>query len=260
MNYNNYSLSSSKGKLYLKSKTPTEGYEEVKYGTDGRSVTYHKYFDSIKGLPTYLEQKEFQHEGRTLKFLELTLVDGDDVNKVSVPLKNKGGYTDEVKALISALNGLELGEEVTLNPSLNKYTNSKGVDKTQLQLYVNYTGRQGENGKNLSTGYIAFTDIPKPTSKIVAGDTTWDWTEQTEFYWGKLTEIEARFKNQTTSSSTQAPRTATTAPPDEEVDPHLGTTPKNPKPSGKQIPTASPEQAFEPATNVKENKHDDLPF
>lgn len=240
MNYNNFSLSASKGKLYLKEKSPTEGYEEVTYGTEGKK-TYHKYFSNIKGLPTYLEQKSVEFDGRTLKFLELTLVDGDDANKVSVPLKTKFGYTDEVKALISALNGLELGEEVSLNPSVNKYTNKKGEEKKQLQLYINYTNRLGENGKSLSTGYITFDNIPKATSKIVAGDTTWDFTDQTEFYWKKLTEIEERFKNQTTSSSTQAPKAPTE-------------TLKN------AVPTATTSEAFEPATNVKEQGYEDLPF
>ena len=234
MNYNNYSLSSSKGKLYLKSKTKQDGYEEVKYGTDGTSVTYHKYVQSIKGIPTYLETKEITHEGRVLKFLELTLVDGEDANKLSVPLKNKGGYTDEVKALVSALNGLDLGEEVTLNPVKNKYTNKQGVEKEQLGVYINYVNRLGENGKGLSTGYIPFTDIPKPTSKVVAGDTTWDWSEQTEFYWKRLTEIEARFKNQTTSPSTQAPKAS--------------------------VPTATPEQAFQPADKTQNADFQELPF
>ena len=39
MNYNNYSISASKGKLYLKSKTPQEGYEKVTYGANGENTT-----------------------------------------------------------------------------------------------------------------------------------------------------------------------------------------------------------------------------
>lgn len=219
--YNNFSISSGKGKLYLKEKQPTPGYEEVTYGTEGKK-TYHKYFNSIKGVPTYFEQKEVQYDGRTLKFLELTLVDGDVSNKVSVPLKNKGGYTDEVKLLLSALNGLELGEEVTLSTAKSTYTNKKGEEKSQLNIYINYVNRLGENGKGLSTGFIPFNDIPKPTSKVVAGDTSWDWTEQTEFYYGKLTEILSRFQN--------APKANTTA---------QQTAPSN------QVPTATPQQAFD---------------
>ena len=220
MTYSNFSISSSKGKLYLKEKQPTEGYEEVSYGTEGKK-TYHKYFNSIKGIPKYLESKEVQFDGRTLRFLELTLIDGEVSNKVSVPLKNKGGYTDEVKLLLSALDGLELGEEVTLSTAKSSYKNKKGEDKEQLNIYINYVNRLNDAGKGLSTGFIPFTDIPKPTSKVVAGDTTWDWTEQTEFYYGKLTSILEKFTN---NSSTPAQQTNTEAP---------------------KIPVATPAQAFD---------------
>ena len=226
MTYNNFSISSGKGKLYLKEKQPTEGYEEVTYGTEGKK-TYHKYFNSIKGVPSYFDSKEVQFDGRTLRFLELTLVDGDVSNKVSVSLKNKGGYTDEVKLLLSALDGLELGEEVTLSTAKSAYKNKKGEDKEQLNIYINYVNRLNDAGKGLSTGYIPFSDIPKPTSKVVAGDTTWDWTEQTEFYYSKLTSILERFK-----------KTSTTQPQQE----------------APKIPTATPEQAFEP------QEHKALPF
>lgn len=41
--YNNYSISAGKGKLYLKSKTPQEGYEEILYGTgEVKDKTYHR--------------------------------------------------------------------------------------------------------------------------------------------------------------------------------------------------------------------------
>ena len=237
MTYNNFSISSGKGKLYLKEKQPTQGYEEVSYGTEGKK-TYHKYFNSIKGIPSYLESKEVQFDGRTLRFLELTLIDGDISNKVSVSLKNKGGYTDEVKLLLSALDGLEMGEEVTLSTAKTSYKNKKGEDKEQLNIYINYVNRLGENGKGLSTGYISFTDIPKPTSKVVAGDTTWDWTEQTEFYYAKLTSILEKFKNSTPATNAQS-QTNTEAP---------------------RIPVASPTEAFEPLTEPINNNMQKLPF
>lgn len=236
--YNNFSISSGKGKLYLKEKQPTEGYEEVTYGTEGKK-TYHKYFNSIKGIPSYLESKEVQFDGRTLKFLELTLVDGDVSNKVSLPLKNKGGYTDEVKLLLSALNELELGEEVTLSTAKSAYKNKKGEDKEQLNIYINYVNRLNDSGKGLSTGFIPYVDIPKPTSKVVAGDTTWDWSEQTEFYYSKLTAILERFKNKP-STSTPAPKAETK--------------------SANALPPQTAEQAFPPAGKLNTEEPDDLPF
>lgn len=230
MEYKNYSISSGKGKLYLKEKQPTPGYEEVLYGVDGKSKTYHQYVQSIKGIPTYFDTKEIQHDGRTLKFLELTLMDGDVSNKVSVSLKNKNGYSDETKLMISSLLNLEMGQEVTLSTAKSKFTTKAGVEKEQLNIYVNYVNKLNDAGKGLSTGFIAFNDIPKPTSKIVAGETSWDWTPQTEFYYEKLNEILVKFANKSE-------------------------TPTKPQPT-----TKTAEQAFEPATNLKEDKPDDLPF
>jgi hypothetical protein len=241
MTYNNFSISAGKGKLYLKEKQPTEGYEEVTYGTEGKK-TYHKYFNSIKGVPSYLDSKEVQFDGRTLRFLELTLIDGDVSNKISVPLKNKGGYTDEVKLLLSALDGLELGEEVTLSTAKSAYKNKKGEDKEQLNIYINYVNILNDAGKGLSTGFIPYDQIPKPTSKVVAGDTTWDWTEQTEFYYAKLTSILAKFSS--------APKQEKPAP-----------QPKTEAQVQNTVPPQTPEQAFPTAGELKtEADFQPLPF
>lgn len=205
MTYNNYSISSGKGKLYLKEKQPTEGYEEVTYGTEGKK-TYHKYSDSIKGFPKSLEVKEVSYDGKTLKFLEVSLLDGDVSNKVSVPLKNqKGNYTDEVKAILSALNGLTLGEEVTFTTKSTTTTGKNGKEYKNLNIYINYTNILGDNGKGQGTGFISYNDIPPPIEKIVAGDKTWDWTPQTEFFYSKLGEILAKFQNVPSNSTPQTP-------------------------------------------------------
>lgn len=197
MNYKNYSISASKGKLYLKAKQPTEGYEEVIYGTDNnKKKTYHLYVDSIQGSPKSFEVKEIQHDGKTLKFIELVLVDGEDINKVSAPLKNiKGNYTDEAKALISSLYNINLGEPVTLTVRTSTTTGKNNKEYKNLNIYINYVNTLGENGKGLSTGFIPYTEIPAPIEKEVAGDKTWDWSPQTEFFYGKLKEIQDKFKS-----------------------------------------------------------------
>ena len=208
MTYNNFSISKGKGKLYLKEKQPTDGYEEVTYG-EGKK-TYHQYHDRIKGVPEFFGTKEVNYQGRTLRFLELSLKDGDTVNKVSVNLKNKGGYTDEAKALISALKNLELGEEVSLSAVKNISEGKNGKTYENLNVYINYLGRKDENDNNPSTGYIHYNDIPKPIKKEVAGDTVWDFSPQTEFYYQVFQEIEGRFKNN--SSNTEQPKQETSQP------------------------------------------------
>ena len=234
--YNNYSISSGKGKLYLKAKQPTEGYEEVLYGTgEVKDKTYHQYHSSIKGTPKFLDVKEIEYKGRTLKFLELTLIDGEVSNKVSTALKNKNGYTDEVKTLVSALNGLELGEEVTLSVAKGKYTNKLGVEKEQLNIYINYTGRLGENGKGLGTGFIPFAEIPKAIKEVDEddGEVSWNWKPVNKFFTAKIKELEDKFKG----ASTATPSAPTNA-----------------------VPTATPSEAFPTMTEPVNTKMQELPF
>jgi len=237
MTYNNFSISSGKGKLYLKEKQPTQGYEEVSYGTEGKK-TYHQYHDSIKGIPKYFDVKEVQYDGKTLKFMELSLVDGDVSNKVSVPLKNtKGGYTDEARALLSALVGMDLNEEVTLSTKTTTTTGKNGKEYKNLNLYINYVNRLGDNGKGASTGFIPYSEIPAPIEKIVAGDKTWDWSPQTEFFYSKLQEVQAKFQNGQTASQ---PQVNTEAP---------------------KIPVASPSEAFDKVEKQEMTEDfDKLPF
>lgn len=230
MEYRNFSISRAKGKLYLKEKQPKEGFEEVTYG-EGKK-TYHQYHNSIQGIPTEFGVKEVEHEGRKLRFLELTLIDGDVINKISVNLKSANGYTDEAKALFSALRGLELGEKVSISPSKSTYTNKKGEERTNLNVYINYLERaKDSNDRFPTTGYINFNDVPAPTSKVVAGDTTWDWTPQIEFYYSVFQEIEAKFSKGSSQQTTK-----------------------------KELPKVTPKQAFDTEKSFIEDDGLDLPF
>lgn len=204
MEYRNFSISRGKGKLYLKAKQPTEGYEEITYG-EGKK-TYHQYHKSIEGIPKEFGVKEVEYEGRTLKFLELSLEDGEIVNKVSVNLKNKGGYTDESKALFSALRDLEVNQRVSLSPVRSTSEGKNGKTYENLNIYVNYLDKEkGEDGKSPTTGYIHFNDIPKPEKKEVAGDVVWDFTPQTEFYYKVFQEISSKFDGVSSEPQQNAP-------------------------------------------------------
>lgn len=212
--YKNYSISSAKGKLYLKEKAPKEGYVEVTYGTEGKK-TYHKYEDSIQGTPKSLETKEIDFEGRTLKFLEFTLEEGDVISKISVPLKNKAGYTNEVRAIVSALDGLKIGEPVTFTPKLTSYTpKNGGVTKEQLNIYVNYVNILGENGKGLSTGFIPFSEIPRAEKEVDEddGEVTWNWKPVNKFFFQKIKEITDKFPKETPAPAETKPTAAPVKP------------------------------------------------
>lgn len=212
-NYNNYSISRGKGKFYLKSATPQEGYEEVTYG-EGQK-TYHKYSNRIEGVLKYFDTKEaLTKEGKKLQFLEVTFINGDDNNKVSVPLKNsKSNYTDEVKAIVSALNGAEVGHNMTVTLKNTKWEKDNKTGEN-LNFYMNYVDRKNDEGKGLSTGFINFNDIPKAIKEEDEDlGITWDWKPVNKFYAQKIKEIKEKFEN-TTSATT--PPTTTPAPKQQE--------------------------------------------
>lgn len=187
MEYNNYSISFAKGQLYLKSKEPKSGYEEVTYGLKNDKKTYHKYEKSTGGKLKSLDLREVIYEGKTLSFLELSFERDNELNKISAPLKNtKGNYTDEVKSIVSALNFADKQEEYTFSVN-KKTTESKGKEYTNINIYLNYVNRLGENGKGLSTGYIPYLDIPKAEKEEDEDlGTTWNWKPVNKFYAVKI--------------------------------------------------------------------------
>lgn len=202
MQYKNFSISKKEGKFYLKESKPTEGYVEITYGVNN-DKTYHKYFDSVSGIINNVEVKDVDYNGRKLSFLEVSVADGDTLNKISTNLKNKGGYTDEVKALVSSLDGYKVGEPVTITPRKSFSTGKNGKTYENLNIYINYQNIKNDDGKGASTGYINYTDIPAPIKEDDGmGGVEWNWKPQTVFYFNKLNDIMSRFGGNTTTNTT----------------------------------------------------------
>jgi len=236
MNYFNYKISGTKGKLYLSSKDPKEGYEKVEYGTETpKKITYHAYSSNTKGTFEGFQMKQVEAGGVNLTFLEVTLQDGDDQNKISVSLKDKrSNVSDEAKALISAFYNAERGHEYTVTPNV-KVNNYNGKEYKNLSVYVNSTSVMNDNGKGLSTGFIQSSEIPKAKKEDDGlGGFTYDNKEVNIFWGGKLKEISSRFEG-------QAPATPPPATPKEESKSAM-----------------KPSKDFEAPVNV--DVDDDLPF
>lgn len=210
---NYFNLSRKRGKFYLKSSEPRDGFEEVTYG-EGQK-TYHKYFDNVKGIISKVDTREVDYKGAKLNFLNITLLENGETNQISVNLYNKNGYTDEVKAFVSALNGYDMGEPTTINPYISKNVGKNGKEYNNLNIFINYDNKVGDNGKSLSTGFINFKDIPQPVKKTVAGRDVWDWTEQTEFYYNKLQDIQKKFEGNDVTSTSPEPVTSKNTDTDE---------------------------------------------
>lgn len=195
MEYINLSISSKESKFYQKSKEPQDGYVKVLYGPDKDKVTYHKYQSSAKGVPTSFSQKNIEHGGTTLRFLEVTLYDeeSETQTKISCNLRTPSGYTEEARKIISVFNGVEPNRPISVSITPNSYTSKAGKKVETFNLYGNYLDENGENGKPKTTGFIPYADLPPGEKKTVAGDVVWDFTKQTEFYYDKITEISQRF-------------------------------------------------------------------
>ena len=204
MNYENYSFSWKKGKFYLKSKTPLEGYEEITY-QDKKSkepkmlVTYHKYVDSIEGVVSRVEVKEFTFG----KFLNVSLkVNDDTFATVQVPYKDKYGYSRETKAFVGALDTLKKGERVVVNPKISTFTKGNGKEGSSLTIWINYVNIKDENDKNVSTGFIKFEDIPKAIKGEKRGEVTYDNEPISDFFYAKLEKLFTEYGKSTTSETT----------------------------------------------------------
>jgi hypothetical protein len=136
----------------------------------------------------------------------LTFIEGDNNNKVSVPLKNsKGNFTDEVKAIVSALNNADFGHNMTATLKTSTWEKN-GKTGDNFNFYLNYIDRKNDEGKGLSTGFISFVDVPKAIKEEDEDlGTTWDWKPVNKFYAQKIKEIKERFDN-----SAPAPQPQTT--------------------------------------------------
>lgn len=208
MKKNFYKL--NKKEIYESAKEPKDGFVKTVYGTDGTSITYKRVVNNIKGIITGLQVKEIStKEGLKVKMLELSITEAAEVvNVLSAPYRNsKGSFTDEAKALISALRDYQVNEPISISASSKTTQGKNGKDYDNLSVYINYDNIKNEAGKNSSTGFIPYTEIPKPEIKSVAGESTYDFTTQTEFFYQELLAI---IKKLGTPASSVTPSTPIT--------------------------------------------------
>ena len=238
MNYFNFKISQKRAKFYQSSKEPRDGFEKVEYGMEEpKKVTYHKYLDKLHGVVKSVGVKEIQYDGRTLKFFELVLVDGDNQYAISASLRNAKGtnYTTEVKQIVSCLDNYTAGEPVTVSLSNKTSVGKDGKEYTNFNMYMNYQNILDDNGRGKSTGYIPFDQIPKSEVEEVAGEKLYTFKAQMNFYYEKIKALSEKFP-----FTQQA--VAQTAPP----------------PAQQPTPSAAPAPAAKPAPAVEND--DDLPF
>lgn len=199
MIYNNFRISGERGKFYLSSKEPQDGYEKRVFEALGKTV-YHKFFNSFSGKLHKFEESSYEYGGKTIRDLKVSLIDGDILNSVSVSLKDKkGNYSKDAKMLVSALLNANRGELYTFNSSKSKYVDKNGVERYSVSVYINSHTELNDLGRPKSTGFIHYNDIPRPTLvKDEDGllDDYYDFKVVNKFWALKIREVLSKFSDE----------------------------------------------------------------
>ena len=209
-------------------KSKVQAVEQVdlrkKYVNKGTGdYPYSVFYDSLTGVI----QAQEKHENDNGTNLNLTILDSDgDTSILQVKFYSK--YTEN---LLNRLLNVDTTKEFNFMP----------------YAIANTAEINGKNVKFYTQGVSVKTDGNKVEPKYKNDDPTLPPTEQIKVQGKETTSRDKRLdflyeefvKHFTPSTATPAPQQKSEAP---------------------KIPVATPAQAFEPATNYKEEEHDDLPF
>lgn len=236
MNYKNVRFKWGNGKFVESSKEKKEGFEKVEYEdliTKENKVTYHKYHDFVEGVISSVGINETSFG----TFLRVNVKTGkDEITSIQVPYKDTYGYSRETKAFISSLRGYEIGKEVKINPVVNSFTRKNGKEGKDINFYINYKDETTEDGKSISTGYIAFNEIPPLEVEEKRGEKTYNNDKQMDYYYNILETVINNFSKYWDEVKASKPSN------------------ENETPSNKETANA------DPVGNSLEFNEDDLPF
>ncbi len=199
-----FSISKSKSKFYSTSKEPREGYEKITYGSDN-SVTYHKYVDTVEGILTKVSVEQKTIRGAELSFLSIELKTAEGYSDyISCTLKEYGRFTEQAKAMASALNGASFGELYRFSVKTRKSNDS---DRSFLNIYVNDLNKLDESGKPVSTGFIPSSEIPKAEVSVdELGQKTTKYDNQNAFFTGIVAGLLKKAKEYSGSPAPTTPK------------------------------------------------------
>ena len=239
MNKNYLQLEFSTGLFFKYSKNEEQGYE--KHISTKGNTSYRKYFkDGITGV---LESASV-YEGSFGNQISLNVKNGNDVYYVPVDIADQKGNVDTyAESLIKFLPQLEKG----MNIAVRGYNFTPEGDKyAKIGISVSVDGQKLK--ANMSNAYFNKEGV------LVPGDIPAVAWKKDALGKNKPTAVSLEAKNdfllevlkRETERLKWVQGENSSAPPTE--------TPKN------AVPTATPAQAFEPATNVNSTPIDDLPF
>lgn len=196
MGYVNLKISGKNGKMYESSSVEKVGYEKVLYGEKGsEKVTYHKYYDKIEGKFVGFGITQMKSDKADITMLNVKIQGLDDLFTIAVPLKTTyGGISDASKSLVSSFYNAKPQSEYSVTALVKKNQVGEKTYDNQV-VYVNSLTEMGENGKGLSTGFIPFSEIPRPTKTDDGlGGISYDNKDVNLFFGGKIREISSKFE------------------------------------------------------------------
>lgn len=230
------------GTFYISSKEDKgEGWEKQTFKNPQNKeeilTRWHKNV-SIKGKVNMLKMDDDKYKGKVLNMI----VGGEDESyALQVPIMDNGGTVKTTNkyfnSLVGSLENVKKGEEVTM------FVNSKYEDKNG-RLYRNIVVLDSE-GKLIKSNF-ELSEVPrwienKTKDEFDEEIIEWDASPANKFYIDLFKKVVSNFEgNTTTTNSSNKPQSSS-------------------KPSNK-VPTATPEEAFEPAGDLNIDDHDDLPF
>ena len=239
MNKNYLQLEFSTGLFFKYSKNEEQGYE--KHVSTKGNTSYRKYYK--EGITGVLESVSI-YEGSFGNQISLNIKNGNDVYYVPVDIADQKGNVDTyAESLIKFLPQLEKG----MNIAVRGYNFTPEGDKyAKIGISVSVDGQKLK--ANMSNAYFNKEGV------LVPGDIPAVAWKKDALGKNKPTAVSLEAKNdfllevlkRETERLKWVQGENSSAPPTE--------TPKN------AVPTATPAQAFEPATNVNSTPMDKLPF
>ena len=239
MTKNYLQLEFSTGLFFKYSKNEEQGYE--KHVSTKGNTSYRKYYK--EGITGVLESVSI-YEGSFGNQISLNIKNGNDVYYVPVDIADQKGNVDTyAESLIKFLPQLEKG----MNIAVRGYNFTPEGDKyAKIGISVSVDGQKLK--ANMSNAYFNKEGV------LVPGDIPAVAWKKDALGKNKPTAVSLEAKNdfllevlkRETERLKWVQGENSSAPPTE--------TPKN------AVPTATPAQAFEPATNVNSTPMDELPF
>lgn len=239
----NYLQTYYDGTMFQYSKDAKEGYQE--HTNSKGKISYRKYYNTgVEGQLKQLSLRKNEHLNNREE-LEILLNNVGDEYKLSMPVLNNNGdeVDDFVEAFIRQLPNMKLGETYNINNwRLNKgdVINGEVVNYTNSGVTVKKDGEKVGYALSYVTDNNPKGDIPKLEWKEVAGKnrpTAVSKESKLVFLYETLQKEVTRLSGTTATAESNS-----------------SSKPKN------EVPKASPQEAFEPVSDLNEDDYNDLPF